>query len=104
MGEHAKLVPKQIEIYGEKIELKNDDYVVQCIPDEKLIFIEGMGKKIPACLVKIFRVDKFNEEYVALWQIAEAICTKTSSNFWGYEDTDIMAKIMTRISIVYAQK
>jgi hypothetical protein len=102
LGEHAKLVPKKIKIGEKEIKLEEGDFLIQCVPDERLIFLVDFKGEFPGCLIRIFRVESFDKNNVTIWQTSEGICGHTSegfrTKFWGYDGTLILEKIMEVIS------
>lgn len=102
MGNHAKIVPKKIKTGKTEVLLEEGDFLIECSPGKEDIYLENYQKDMPeACLVRIFKVENFDEKTSAIWQTSEAICIRKDevlyAKFWGYDETLVLEKVMDAV-------
>ena len=101
MGDHVKLIPKETTI-GDgitafEVVLKNGDLLIKCIPEKEGIFFPEFSKEVPACLIKIFKVEDFNEKFMTAWQTGEGIYSEGFLRIWGYDEVEFLEKTLESI-------
>ncbi len=97
MGDHAKLIPKVIRLGKKEIVFKHEDLLIRCIPEKAGIFFPEFDDEIPACLIKIFKIENFNGIFMTAWQIGEGIYSSGFAQTWGYDEVKILKGILEEI-------